>query len=52
MSNYIQPKVSGATIFFTVNLAARGCDLLLCEVDVLRWSVNEVVSRRPFKIDA
>lgn len=52
MSNYIRPKVSGATIFFTVNLAERGSDLLLREIDILRWSVAEVMARKPFKIDA
>lgn len=52
MSNYIRPKVAGGTVFFTVNLAERGSDLLLREIESLRWSVAEVAHRRPFMIDA
>ncbi|SEN60406.1 putative transposase [Pseudorhodobacter antarcticus] len=52
MPNYIRPKVAGATIFFTVNLAQRGTDLLIAQIDLLRWSVAQVRGRRPFAIDA
>ena len=52
MPNYIRPNVAGATVFFTVNLAQRGSDLLLREVALLRASVAEVRQRRPFAIAA
>jgi putative transposase len=52
MSHYIRPKVAGATVFFTVNLAQRGGDTLLREIDLLRWSVAEVRMRKPFDIRA
>jgi len=52
MSNYIRPKVPGASIFFTVNLAERGSDLLSEEIDLLRRAVRVTRSERPFLIDA
>ena len=36
MPNYRRPKVTGATIFFTVALARRGSTLLVDEIDALR----------------
>ena len=52
MSNYLRPKRLGATIFFTVNLAQRGSDLLTREVAVLRNAVRQTKAERPFTIDA
>ena len=52
MSNYIRPKHPGATVFFTVNLATRGSDLLTREVTALRAAVQATKAERPFTIDA
>ncbi len=52
MSNYIRPRVSGASIFFTVNLAERGGDGLVRHVDVLRDAVAATLAERPFRIEA
>lgn len=52
MSNYVRPKVPGATVFFTVTLAIRGSDLLVREVDALRHAVRLTREARPFRIDA
>ncbi|QBF31028.1 transposase [Thalassococcus sp. S3] len=52
MPNYRRPKVTGATIFFTVALARRGSDLLVREVDRLRQAVAQTKAERPFGIDA
>jgi putative transposase len=52
MSNYLRPKHPGATVFFTVNLATRGSDLLTREVTALRTAVQLTKSERPFTIDA
>jgi len=52
MSNYTRPKVPGATVFFTVNLASRGAWLLVDEIDHLRAAVIRTRFERPFYIDA
>ncbi len=52
MPDYRRPKVTGACIFFTVNLAAPGSDLLTREVVALRRSIARTKSERPFCIDA
>lgn len=52
MSSYLRPKVSGATVFFTVALARRGGSLLVEEVDLLREAVQVTRARRPFEIEA
>ncbi|MEM7059310.1 MAG: transposase [Pseudomonadota bacterium] len=52
MSIYIRPKVTGATIFFTVALADRRSDLLVRQIDVLREAVRETKADRPFEIIA
>jgi len=52
MPNYLRPKVSGATIFFTVSLAQPGQDLLCLEVERLRAAVQATRSDLPFAIDA
>ena len=46
------PKVAGATVFFTVALAARGDDLLVREVARLREAVRVTRAERPFRVDA
>ena len=52
MPNYVRPKSTGATIFFTVALADRGSKLLVREVDLLRHAVANTRASRPFAIDA
>ena len=52
MSRYIRPRRPGAVVFFTVNLAHRGSDLLVQEIDALRKSVRKTLAERPFGIDA
>jgi len=52
MSNYIRPRIDGATVFFTVALAHRGSRLLIDEVDRLRNAVRVTMAERPFQIDA
>ncbi|UZD90023.1 REP-associated tyrosine transposase [Cognatishimia activa] len=52
MSNYIRPKVPGATVFCTVVLAQRGSALLVDYIDLLREAVAETKSNRPFQFDA
>jgi putative transposase len=52
MPNYIRPRVSGATIFFTVCLADRHSSLLTVEVDRLRGAVRATMTDRPFEIVA
>ena len=49
---YRRLKVSGATYFFTVNLAERKSDLLVTHIDLLRASVRHVKTTHPFTIDA
>ena len=52
MSSYIRPKVSGATVFFTVTLADRRSDLLIREINILRAAVGATLAGHPFSIDA
>jgi putative transposase len=52
MSNYIRPKIPGASVFLTVCLAEQGSDLLLREIEALRHAVRLTRSTRPFQIDA
>ena len=52
MPRYVRPKAKGATVFFTVALAARGGDLLVREVNRLRQAVRATKAERPFRIDA
>lgn len=52
MSNYVRPKLPGATVFFTVVLAERGSDLLVQKIAVLREAVRKTRRERPFEIDA
>ncbi|MCP3971861.1 MAG: transposase [Rhodobacteraceae bacterium] len=52
MANYFRPRISGATVFFTVELAERGSTLLVDEVGRMRTAVREVMRARPFWIDA
>lgn len=52
MSSYIRPKVTGASVFFTVALAHRGSDLLVREISALREAVRETRAERPFVVDA
>ena len=52
MSCYFRPRVPGATIFFTVCLAARGGSLLIDEIYRLRSAVGLTRKGRPFHVDA
>ncbi|CUI84682.1 REP-associated tyrosine transposase [Cognatishimia activa] len=52
MPNYLRPKQSGATIFFTVALADRSSQLLIDDIQGLREAVIKTRQERPFKIDA
>lgn len=52
MSDYIRPRVPGATVFFTVGLAERKSSLLVDHVEILRGAVRRTRSERPFQIDA
>ena len=42
----------GASYFLTVNLAERSSDLLIENIDVLRYAFKTVKQRHPFRIDA
>ena len=52
MSTYVRPKLTGATVFFTVNLVARGTDLLVRHIDILRDAASRTRRDKPFRIDA
>ncbi|UHQ22929.1 transposase [Lysobacter sp. 5GHs7-4] len=53
MTAYRRPHASGATWFFTTNLAQRGGNRLLVEqIGLLRETVARVRCRHPFRIDA
>ncbi len=52
MSSYIRPKQPGAAVFFTVNLADRGSDLLVRRIDDLCAAVRVTRAERPFTIEA
>lgn len=52
MSVYIRPKVSGASVFFTVTLADRGSQVLVEEITRLREAVAVVRAERPFIVNA
>ncbi|MCT4685170.1 MAG: transposase [Roseicyclus sp.] len=52
MSTYRRPPVTGAMVFFTVALAARGGDVLLREIGALREAVRVTKAERPFGIEA
>lgn len=52
MSTYRRPPVTGAMVFFTVALAARGGDVLLREIGALREAVRVTRAERPFGIEA
>ncbi len=52
MSIYRRPQVTGALVFFTVTLAARGGDVLVREVGLLREAVRVTRAERPFGIEA
>ncbi len=53
MTEYRRFQQSGASWFFTVNLAERsGNRLLINRIDALRTAFNHVKHKHPFKIDA
>lgn len=52
MSRYHRPRLPGASVFFTVALAARGSALLVEQVAALRHAVQATRAERPFHIAA
>ena len=52
MSNYRRARVTGASYFFTVNLAYRGGRLLTDRIDDLRDAFTATMKARPFICDA
>jgi len=52
MTNYRRPRIAGATIFFTVNLARRGSDQLVREISSLRAAFAQTQRNFPWKLDA
>jgi len=52
MPNYRRNYVPSGTFFFTVNLADRGSDLLIREVETLRTAIRKTLRTKPFHIDA
>ncbi len=49
---YRRANVTGATYFFTVNIAERQKSLLTDHVEVLRNAIKKVKQNHPFEIDA
>jgi putative transposase len=52
MPNYIRPKITGASVFFTVTLQDRGQPLLVDHIQHLREAVAVTKAERPFDIAA
>jgi putative transposase len=52
MPDYRRDRTPGGCYFFTVNLADRGCDLLVSNIGLLRNTVWAVRANHPFTIDA
>ncbi|MEH6739240.1 MAG: transposase [Sulfitobacter sp.] len=52
MSRYRRMYVPGGTYFFTVNLADRGSDLLIREIDLLRSAYRSVIAEHPVICEA
>lgn len=52
MPNYKRPSQKGVCVFITVGLADRRSDLLVREVDTLRWAIRRTRVKWPFEINA
>ena len=52
MPNYIRPKITGGTWFFTVNLLNRNKSLLTDHIGELRLATLKTKRKFPFRIDA
>lgn len=52
MSRYRRMRIEGGLFFFTVALADRSSDLLVREIDRLRWTYRSVRSKQPFETQA
>jgi REP-associated tyrosine transposase len=52
MTNYRRPRLAGATVFFTVNLALRGSDQLVREIASLRAAFSQTQRNHRWSIDA
>jgi putative transposase len=52
MPQYIRPKVTGATVFFSVALADRRSSMLVERIGDLREAVRVTRAERPFRIEA
>ena len=49
---YQRHYVQGASYFFTINLADRSSDLLIEQIETLRYAFKIVKQKHPFDIDA
>ncbi len=52
MTNYRRAKISGATYFFTVNLADRKRTTLVDQIELLKRIVREEMNAHPFEVNA
>src|SRR5450759_80113 len=52
MTNYRRAKISGATYFFTVNLADRKRTTLVDQIELLKQIVREEMNAHPFEVNA
>lgn len=52
LMQYRRSKITGASYFFTLNLAERNRTLLVDEFDLLRDVINRVKKQHPFILDA
>lgn len=52
MSRYARPRIPGATLFLTINLADRRSGLLVDHIDALRKAVRFSLAARAVQIDA
>ena len=52
MAQYRRFRVDGGTVFLTVGVAARGSDVSVRHVDVLREAVRVTQAERPFEVAA
>ncbi len=52
MSRYTRPRIAGAKLFLTINLADRNSALLIEHIEDLRAAVKVTRRTRPFGIDA
>ncbi|WP_416384039.1 REP-associated tyrosine transposase [Psychrobacter sp. TAE2020] len=49
---YRRHYIQGSSYFFTINLADRSSDLLIKQIETLRYAFKTVKQKHPFHIDA